>query len=350
MKTLKQYFDSLSPEAQNWIENECCDWFDKNEPDYYKKAKITNSNKVLEDYIAGLPEQVHYYSNLNRQDLVKLTLEAMINDPATSQETIDKFAVTMVNKFASDCNRDIHMYVSDKYREEVFKIRHNESYYSSDETKLAIENYLYTVKDYDNIELNWLKLYDNHDLSKTVMLDILGRKNYLDIIDKNSTGFVEQLKINEMNDIFDELFFCSDKWDNKEKKRLLKARYVNGLSKGCTHSNLALVEDFMQRIVAVDHKYLRYLYDIVETLPSLATEIYEQKKPDDELTGKETIPQTYRYSKDIRKLAKIAHACARKSVSKANSAFLKEISPLLRIYGYNFNDIYDALYPEDAAI
>jgi hypothetical protein len=110
------------------------------------------------------------------------------------------------------------------------------------------------------------------------------------------------------------------------------------------------VEDFMERIVAVDHKYLRYLYNIVEKLPSLATEIYEQKKPDEELTGNESIPQTYRYSKDIRKLAKIAHACARKSVSKVNSAFLKEISPLLKIYGYNFNTIYDALYPEDESI
>lgn len=350
MKTLKQYFDSLSPEAQNWIEKECCDWFDKNEPDYYKKAKATDSNKVFEDYMASFPEQVSYYSSLNRQDLVRLALDSMVNNPAISQSTIDQFVVTLVNKFASDCNRDIHMYVSDKYREEVFKVRHNESYYSSDSVKLSIENYLYTVKDYDNIELNWLQLYDNNDLSKTIMLDILGRKNYLDIISKDSTGFVEQLPLNKMNDIFDELFFCSDKWDKTEKKRLLKIRYVKGLSKGCTHSNLCLVEDFMQRIVAVDHKYLRYLYNIIEELPSLANEIYDQKKPDVELTGNESIPQTYRYSKDIRKLAKIAHACARKSVSKANSAFLKEISPLLRIYGYNFNDIYDALYPEDEAI
>jgi hypothetical protein len=350
MKTLKQYFDSLTPNAQEWIKNECEDWFDINEPDYYKKAKVTSSNKVIENYIEELPEQVSYYSSLNRQTLVKLALESMINNPAISQATIDKFVVSMVNKFASDCTRDIHMYVSDKYKAQVFDKRNNESYHSDDRVTLDIAHYLYTLKDFSEIKLNWDKIYEDSEIVKTVMEDVLGRDNYLDIISKNNTSFVEKLPIKQMNDIFDELFFCRDTWNKSEKLRLLKVRYVNQLMKGESEYNLKLVEDFMERIVAVDHKYLRYLYNIVEKLPSLATEIYEQKKPDEELTGNESIPQTYRYSKDIRKLAKIAHACARKSVSKVNSAFLKEISPLLKIYGYNFNTIYDALYPEDESI
>jgi hypothetical protein len=75
--------------------------------------------------------------------------------------------------------------------------------------------------------------------------------------------------------------------------------------------------------------------------------LYCEKKPDSELTGNETASETFRYPKELRKVFVIAHACALKRVSKVKSGICKEIAPLLKIYGYNWNEIYDAMYPED---
>ena len=37
----------------------------------------------------------------------------------------------------------------------------------------------------------------------------------------------------------------------------------------------------------------------------------------------------------------------RKSLSKANNGFLKDIGSIIRLVGYNFDDIYNMMYPDE---
>ena len=112
--------------------------------------------------------------------------------------------------------------------------------------------------------------------------------------------------------------------------------------------NLRTIEDFFKRIVAVDHSYLRYIHEIIKRYPAIAMQLYQQKKPEAELSGNESTVEQYRYPKEIRKLFVIAHMCVLKRVSKVKSSIAKEVAPLLKIYGYKWDDVYDALYPEDS--
>ena len=350
MKTLRQWYDGLSINAKEWMQKHCDDWFDANEEDCYKKPSKGSTEGALTAYHATFPETPRYYDNLNRQDTIKMLLESLRHNPDITQAKIDMLVKDLVKSYKGDCCNDIHMYASEDIRKEIFLKRHNERY-GDDSMAVDIDHYLYLIKDYDEMYINWDELYHDRTLNTAIMDEIIGRKNFLQVVKKSDpVGFAEQIPDRQRNELFDALFFCEDGWSHKTKLDILHKRYIYPLCKGETERNLRVFADFMERIVCVDHSYLRYIYKFVEEVPSIANDIYEQKKPSDELTGNETIPQTYRYPKDIRKLAKIAHACARKSVSKANSAFLKEISPLLRLYGYNFNDIYDALYPEDESI
>ena len=51
MKTLKQWYDSLSESTQAWIDNNCSAWFDKNQADYYRKPEIDVDTKGLDWFL-----------------------------------------------------------------------------------------------------------------------------------------------------------------------------------------------------------------------------------------------------------------------------------------------------------
>ena len=89
------------------------------------------------------------------------------------------------------------------------------------------------------------------------------------------------------------------------------------------------------------------MYEIIDKLPALGNKVYEQKKPDCDLKGDEQGDQVYRYNKTIRKLAKLANICSRKSLSKVNGKLYKEVAPLVKIYGYDFNTLYAVVMDED---
>ena len=143
------------------------------------------------------------------------------------------------------------------------------------------------------------------------------------------------------NDLVDELFFGEDQLTEDQKRRVITG-YVRDVRD---------VKDFMQRFVAVDESYLKYLGYIIDDRPDLAMKLYKQKKPDDELAeyGEHVkIADSYRYPKEYRKLFLIAGCCARENVGKAKAGLIGEIASLLKMYSWNYLDIFYCLYPQYA--
>src|SRR5574344_1638772 len=65
MKTLKQWYDSLSVPAQEWVVENCSTWFDKDQVDYYRKAETVKDDANLTPFLLDTTDIDKYsdYSN-----------------------------------------------------------------------------------------------------------------------------------------------------------------------------------------------------------------------------------------------------------------------------------------------
>lgn len=339
MKTLKEWYDSLSTSAQVWIENNCSAWFDKNQADYYKKPLEFKNDKELHEFLTGTNATTTNVAIIEDQTLADhyaIVLRASNNIP-------DDVADDAILKHQSSSNKSTWLYVKDENK----RIKAFKYAYGNYAKRLTLRHYLYLIKDFSNIQIDW-SMCETPSLT-TEVIEIIGMDEARKVLEKSNMSeytISQMVKPGKPNVLFDELFFCKDSALNFNKKvdilDRLYASYNNT-------PNEELVEDFFRRIVAVDHGCLRFLIKIVQKYPAIAMKLYEQKKPTTELTGTEVMGEQYRYSKELRKLFIIAHACALKRVSKVKCTTIKDVAPLLKIYAYNWDDIYDALYPEDSS-
>lgn len=342
MKTLRQFYDSLSEPAKIWIDTHCFYWFDKNEPDCYRKIVIkdkdalyaklqdktefssydsSKSLRIIADKYAGLLKYLYTtHPEIISENMLNQCIEEMLQYKAASSDTW----LNMSERKLIDGYKQTHFRYS----------------------KIDFAKYLYFIKDFDNFEVD-LEVSENPTLTAEVV-EIIGIKQAKKIASQLDEFYLAKMvQMGKPNELFDELFFCKDSPLNQAKKMSILRRIYANSNYLPTES---IVEDFFNRIVAVDHSYLRFLYDIIAKYPALAMKLYTQKKPDSELTGNETVAETFRYPKEIRKLFVIAHTCALKRVSKVKNGMIKEVAPLLKIYGYKWDDIYDAMYPEDSKL
>lgn len=341
MKTLKQWYDSLSVPAQEWVVENCSTWFDKDQVDYYRKAETVKDDASLTPFLLDATDIDKYsdYSNARVIAHKYLTLLRHLHDTQPeliSENTLNSCIYQILESGMHMKNDWLHL--QGDMRQFAFRkcfVRYN---------KMKLADALYLVKDYDNLDLNWEEI----DTPKLIpeVVEIIGIEEAKKIAKEGGEYAVSRIvNYGKESELFDELFFCKDSWlTQSDKMRILDRIYANSNSL----PNLQTTKDFFKRIVAVDHSYLRYIHEIIKRYPAIAMQLYQQKKPEAELTGNESTIEQYRYSKEIRKLFVIAHMCVLKRVSKVKSSIAKEVAPLLKIYGYKWDDVYDALYPEDS--
>lgn len=342
MKTLKQWFDSLSAPTQEWVENQCDSWFDKSQDDYYRKPTVDVKTKEdLEKVLSWTDENTNFTRStlLNINHLAVLQYMHNTMPDVITGEDIDKVIATMVVD-RTDYPNDIWLNMSTKEKQSscFWKLHKN---YSSN---LHFNEALFFVKDFDrlNEELNWDKT-ETPEFCDAVA-EIIGMEKALDKLERAGAWSVSRMiQPGKQSVLFDQIFFCENRLSKAQKHTVIENAYANTYHM----PEPDVIKDFFSRIVAVDHSYLKELYTIISRYPAIAMKLYNQKKPDSELTGNEKPAEQYQYSPDIRKMFAIAHACALKRVSKNKGGMVKEIAPLLKIYGYNWNDIYDAMYPEE---
>lgn len=340
MKTLKQWYDSLSESTQHWIDYNCKSWFDKSQADYYRKPS-TKINENGLDWYLNSPWNTIDSDYSNTTELVKRyvkTMKYLADTNVIKRESADNAILAVIKSNISQ--KRSWLYLSDENKRIGFILAYGKPYYNN---KLELYNYLYLIDDFDNINIDLEKCI-RPTLTKEV-IEIIGMDSARKIAETMETyDLLQAVKWGKDNALIDELLFCEASNLTQAKKHDLIAKiYWDNRHL----PNEDSVADFFKRIVAVDHSYLRYFINIVHHYPAIAMKVYTQKKPAEELTGNESVAETFRYSKELRKLFVIAHMCELKNMTKNKASIAKEVAPLLKIYGYNWNEIYDAMYPED---
>lgn len=349
MKTLKQWFDGLSTEAQCAIRDNC-DWFDMNEPDYYRKSDLLSTDELMKNIF-----RVNKYSS---EDKFELFLSAFLTEfkyHSTDEEFMSIITALRL-RFVEEDDDDSIWYGLPKRLYQLMPTKELQkewfllSHYSRRKC-LGLFDQLYLVEDYDKIPeyIDMEKCSFEYSVDSDVLMEIFGKDLIMSIYRDNENKLY--VNYGKPSAIFDELFFCENGWNEQQKKSMLKKLYVSNWRRKQTDSDdLISFKDFIERIVCVDKKYLRFMYDIIDRVPAVGNKIYDEKKPDEDLKGDERGDQLYRYNKTIRKLAKLANICSRKSLSKVNGKAYKELSPLIKIYGYDFNTLYDVIMDEQDEI
>lgn len=344
MKTLRQWFESLSQETQEYIADNCR-WFDITTEDYYRhNSGSIESIKNVAEYVKNRLDEDKYIND----DCVKpviITCVRTIKDKLTPEEYahllygIEDTVRPTSNVFDAMDRREI-LKLAKKYKDQA---RKNDKWNDRGEYKYNLADFLLMVEDFDNIDFSLL----NHDTLSlnSATIEILGYDEMYKIAkdEPDKLSFRNRNRSNIDNKVFDSLFFCEDGWTSEQKKKILNSYLYN----------VSDAEDFMQRIVAVDESYLKFFCNyFICNEPALARYLYNQKKTDDELNAlpaNHRIEDEYRYPKSYRKLFHIAACCARKNVGKAMAGTIGDVACMLKMYAYDFNQVFDCMYPELAA-
>lgn len=370
VKTLKQFYDGLSSQTQSWFAINCDAWFDINEPDYYRKYKpVTTSSKDYRFVYNFKP--THSWDSYGLCDIMK-NLEDMWfsslvhkrNESSITDDEVAEALIDYINKAEDNVSEKIFLVCSERQNQQKVLSKYLEARYgNSNRYPMCYE--LFFVEDFSDIldKLNFDKLDFNtssNDFRR--LFEILGEKmlellaseqpetfaRRLKEVEKNTTSYapldIDKQLYENMHDIFDRKFFVDNSWTQEQKAEVVKSLFASDYSDYA----IAAFEKFAREIIAVDETYKRFIYELVKECPALGNKIYEAKKPDSEIDENTPVDMTFRYSKEIRKLGKLANVCVRESLSKANNSFLKEVGSIIRLTGYNFYEIYDMLYPDEA--
>lgn len=370
MKTLKQFYDGLSKTSQDWFKDECKVWFDESQPDYLRRYKpVTESMADVEFKSSYTPKggYSYYGSDDKEKDLESMWVSDLVHKRDELKVITDKqLADTLIDYY--DKMKEFHsrktLLACNERANQVAVMKH---YVSKNYETAPLCYGLFFVEDYDKImeQLNFesvnVRSYSTRQFVTIVeifgdgALEKIATENpgdfackYHDLYEEaNGTYSPKQEYVDtyeRMQRIFDRKFFVDNSWTDSQKRDIVKAMYSSDWSDRAVRR----FEEFAREILSVDHRYSRFIYDLVRECPSLGNKIYEAKKPDDEINPNDGVDMTFRYSKEIRKLGKLANICVRESLSKANNSFLKEIGSLIRLTGYHFNEIYDMMYPDEA--
>lgn len=343
MKTFKQWFNSLSEETQKYLKEQC-NWIDSESADGYRHSDITKD--CLEDSVNTLTARIERdeWRRDNDLDSALLYLIKAHKDELTEDEH-DKLMYGLIDgnhHLANECigYEDLRTAAKLSYKK---KCSYNLRAGRDRKVYYELSDLLLITEDFDNID--W-SLVNKDDLTMNgPIMEILGHDEVIAIAKENPARLNlryrrERSGVN--NPVFDELFFCENGWTKEQKSRIIQDYGYNEDD----------VRDFMERIVAVDESYLRFIGTFfISNNPALGMHLYKEKKSADELNALPAghkIEDEYRYPKEYRKLFQIAACCARENVGKAMAGTLGTASGILKMYGYNFNMIFDCLYPQYA--
>lgn len=336
MKTFKEWFDGLSEKAQSLIVDSCS-WVDLNEPDYRKKAsKIKQVDETIQELLQNYNPQGNFFRSISLSQLRTFALESIRIAGHTGlipDSTVDK----IISDYADSDNSGRWVDIKDP---ELRKKTFDEQYKGHWSRTYNLWSYLCTIEDFDNID--WAECnFDRTNSITPEIAEILGKEKTKSLLKQYPLLLCNLHDLPLDCELFDELWFGEDGWTTEQKKTLIRNKY-----KSCmTH-----FKDFLQRIVAVDHGYLRWMQYFIEQSSAFASDIYSERKPEEEITSTTGVQGKFRFNKDIRQLAHICACCERKRVGKAMQANLGISGSLLKLYGFNFNEIYNALFPDDKEI
>ena len=370
-KTLREFYDDLSVTSKNWFRDKCDLWFNEFEPNCVRKYKpVTENMKDFKYKSSYTPKSSYSYysSDTKMTDLEAMWVANLIHLRDELKVITDEQVAEALKEYYSHMKEfhNMKLFLACKERSNQIDVLkyYLDKNYDNDEG-YPLKYGLFMVNDYSNIinELNFeaISIRSLKTSEFVSMIEIFGDKSLEILAEKNPKDFAQKYKEmqeevqayqpkqeyidlhKKMQDIFDRKFFVDNSWTRDDKRDIIKQMYASDW----IDRALRRFEDFAKDILSVDHRYSKMIYMLVQECPSLGNKIYEAKKPNEEINPNDPVDMTFRYSKEIRKLGKIANICARESLSKANNGFLKDIGSIIRLTGYNFNEIYNMMYPDE---
>lgn len=370
-KTLREFYDDLSVTSKNWFRDKCDLWFNEFEPNCVRKYKpVTENMKDFKYKSSYTPKSSYSYYNSDTKmtDLEAMWVANLIHLRDELKVITDEQVAEALKEYYGHMKEfhDMKLFLACKERSNQIDVLkyYLDKNYDNDEG-YPLKYGLFMVNDYSNIinELNFeaISIRSLKTSEFVSMIEIFGDKSLEILAEKNPKDFAQKYKEmqeevqayqpkqeyidlhKKMQDIFDRKFFVDNSWTRDDKRDIIIQMYASDW----IDRALRRFEDFAKDILSVDHRYSKLIYMLVQECPSLGNKIYEAKKPNEEINPNDPVDMTFRYSKEIRKLGKIANICARESLSKANNGFLKDIGSIIRLTGYNFNEIYNMMYPDE---
>lgn len=338
MKTFKQWMDSLPEHARDYIFR-LSKSFDKESPTYY----ACDRGKVRPEIMFALikqkaEERQSFYRKRIDMDEAYAIIVGFLLDKLEGKnnvlsdvdaETIEKTIHTFIS-YNSEADYINHLPL--KFQRQQIRAKMSERIDAS----LALDEVLLLTEDFDNIPWHMLDM-DKYYYIDNEWYSILP-KSVLIKLAKAKPSVIDVNTMDMNSEVFDTLFFLEDGWDTYEKKVVIRK---------FTHTTNG-IDNFLERVVAVDKSYLRYL-PLVLNNAGLARTLYSRKKPSEEITEEMGIQDSFRYSREYRRLFMIARCCNEKHMSKEFARKIGDASALVKLYDYDYNTIFEALYPEYAA-
>lgn len=330
MKTFRQWYDELPEDAQRYIRT--FRWVDISQPSgrkYINTVRTEETEALLQTKMIKCNDGTFIKSAIVYPTFVR----------AAKEEFTDDELLTIYAKLADN---DIYFinYVSPELQPKVL----NRMYQMKGDNPRYVQEIIECIEDFDNMpQVDVRHIYlgnvvNSGQCSFKILEIIFGSHVLKEYLKTNplSYGWRVYASSGVHNKIFDELFFGENGWSQSSKMKFIRNYEVD----------LQAFYDFMKRIVAVDEKYIKAVFLFAQKRASFMTELYQKHKDNEDLTGNETKDGLYRFLKKHRKLFKIAQCCVRKSIEGQNLKILKEEAGLIRLYNFDFDRIFDSLYPE----
>lgn len=348
-KTITQWLDSLSPRTQEIISNELNDVY------YYpnKTLKLNlDADKILAECFAedksSLTRFTSRYGGSIRFETILpyLTCLKYKQEGKISEEAYLKF----FDKYIIDDNSDINLdgtrlagYLTLDERRKILQLPNSHYAHRSE----SFINKIINTDDFENfnekLDGNDMSFFKHHESIRNE----LASEDLLFDYYKNNPNEMNWNVYEKDKVMFDCLFFGKTGWDLATKKRVISdlfGRY-----------DMDRIMEFFKHIVAADYYWLHSLEDVLCSYRGLASAVFNMKRErhciidadiNDDGTLKE-MPTEFRFPRDIRKLALVAHCCHRKSLPKTKNSSIGDAASLVRLYDFKFSDIVDCLYPDN---
>lgn len=340
MLTFRQYLDNLSDEAKTWLQNHCC-FVDLESEDGYKhrdyskfdqKGYLEMYNSIAGDQLAEIITGVLLAKDdngkyVNRKDLSeKERFDYLYN-------ILEKYHAGRSLKSAKQLYALPLEYVRRAFEHQG---KYYHGYNEDRPDALDFETLMLFTDDFSRIDWNALSIH-SMDYVENATIEVLPKEKVKEILKAHPTRLWRN-KLPIDCEVFDELFFGENGWDDSQKLDIIDNIY---------HKNAEDFEDFMKRIVAVDKHYLRYVKIFFKGNKKLASELYRLKMPEDErATYRHPGKHKYRYSDEYRKLFWVARCCAKGEMTGACVDKIGNVATIMKYYGTDFDKIFDMMYPE----
>lgn len=328
--TFKEWYDKKSDDTQKYI-TERCGWVNPfNKTGYMAKHTFDTVQDVLNEENSGYNEVKHIFG-----------LALLLKNGGTVED-----AIKYVIKNCGSIPHGALVLFDIEDRKKIARAMVKHDLEENPHHRISFSTWLFIQEDYSNLT-DIDKLDDGLCLTPSI-LEIFGDEAAIEYAKNNVNAADIRCfpKDGSNNVLFDRLFFGENGWNDEQKNKVIHTMAISRGFNSYFNANddvLREVEHFIKNVCSVDKKYLKYLYQIIKENPSLATKLYEEKKPDTELSGNEPTDMTYRYPVWLRKLFLLMGCCARKTISKVNAGKLKnEGIALLRLYNYDFDQFFES--------